>query len=78
MDKPALRHLETAALTQGQHSAPSVTCFLIYVSNQIHFGCIYEWAAPFYIQFPESLEHQENTQNCVDPYKDRICFNVFL
>lgn len=64
MDKPALRHLETVALTQGRHSAPSVTRSHIYMFNQMHLGCIYEWVAPFYIQFPESVEHQDNTQ-CV-------------
>lgn len=49
MDKAALRHLETAALAQGHHSAPSLTRFpLIHMDNQFLFSCIYEQAAPFY------------------------------
>lgn len=48
MDKAALRHLETAALMQGHHSAPSLTHFLIHTDNRLHFSCIYEPAAPFY------------------------------
>lgn len=38
MDKAALRHLETAALTQGHHSAPSLTRVLILMDNRVHFS----------------------------------------